>query len=468
MNKFCNTTRLIVLVLLAFVSISTVQAQPEPEIVFDSMFGQQEPRTRWLPPDGFTSPTGVAFTSNDKIVVADKGNNQIQFCDLQGVCVWLGADSIFFRNQAGIFDKPHGIDADQNGRFAVADEDNHAVQSCTLDGACTYSGKTTSQENPPASSLGRWAFPDDVAFDSLGRVYGLDTGNNRVQVLDAGTLNFRDQFGGDGNGLGKFNAAKGISIDNQDMVYIADTGNNRIQICDSKGNNCSAFGSSGTAPGQFDRPSGIEVDHRGFIWVADTGNNRVQVCDKQGACTAFGSFGTDAGQFDEPFDVAVSPAGLLAVVDTNNHRIQFFSTGEFVMNPGLNDAWYDPLTDGQGFFVTVFPEKGTVLVAWFTYDTELPSEDAQSNLGDAGHRWLTALGTFVGNTAVLNVDNTSDGLFDSPRPIIHTPYGTMILTFEDCVSGTVEYDFPSINRQGTVPIQRVAGDNIALCRALRQ
>ena len=43
---------------------------------------------------------------------------------------------------------------------------------------------------------------------------------------------------------------------------------------------------------------------------------------------------------------------------------------------------------------------------------------------------------------------------------------TIILTFENCKEGSVEYDIPSINRQGTVPIQRVANDNIALCRQL--
>lgn len=138
----------------------------------------------------------------------------------------------------------------------------------------------------------------------------------------------------------------------------------------------------------------------------------------------------------------------------------------FVMNAGLNDAWFDPLTDGQGFFVTVFPDIGKVFLAWFTYDTELPPMDAQSNLGDAGHRWLTAIGEIDGNTSVLSIDSTSGGLFDSGTPITHTPDGTFILTFDNCNSGLVEYDILSIGLKGSVPIQRVAGDNIALCEAL--
>ena len=71
---------------------------------------------------------------------------------------------------------------------------------------------------------------------------------------------------------------------------------------------------------------------------------------------------------------------------------------------------------------------------------------------------------------MMDIEMTSGGLFDTPTDIQRTDPpgtdGTIILTFTSCNSGTVEYDIPSINRQGTVPIQRVAGDNIALCEEL--
>ena len=142
----------------------------------------------------------------------------------------------------------------------------------------------------------------------------------------------------------------------------------------------------------------------------------------------------------------------------------------FVMNAGLNDAWFNPLTDGQGFFVTVFPVLGIVNLAWFTYDTVLPDPDASANLGDAGHRWLTATGTIEGNRAVMNIDITSGGLFDTATTIEHTDPagsdGTITLTFEDCNSGLVEYDITSTDQQGSVPIQRITSDNVALCEVL--
>jgi len=140
------------------------------------------------------------------------------------------------------------------------------------------------------------------------------------------------------------------------------------------------------------------------------------------------------------------------------------------INAGLNDAWYNPVTSGQGFFISVFPDLGLVSLAWFTYDTELPPEDAQANLGDAGHRWLTAVGPIVGNQVVMNIELTSGGLFDTASEIQRTDPpgsdGMIILTFTSCHSGSVEFDIPSISRQGTVPIERVAGDNISLCEAL--
>jgi len=104
----------------------------------------------------------------------------------------------------------------------------------------------------------------------------------------------------------------------------------------------------------------------------------------------------------------------------------------FNINPGLSDAWYYEPSSGQGFFITVFPDLGAVSVAWFTYDTELPAEDATANLGDPGHRWLTAFGPIEGNQVIMEIAMTSGGLFDTPTLIDRTDPpgldGTIILT----------------------------------------
>lgn len=139
----------------------------------------------------------------------------------------------------------------------------------------------------------------------------------------------------------------------------------------------------------------------------------------------------------------------------------------FEINFGLSDAWFYPETNGQGFFITVFPVLGAVSLAWFTYDTEFPPEDVVANLGDAGHRWLIGLGPIDGNRSVMEIYVSSGGLFDTATVVEEVMDGSVTLTFDGCNSGTVDYNIISIGRQGTVPIQRVANDNIALCEALR-
>ena len=171
---------------------------------------------------------------------------------------------------------------------------------------------------------------------------------------------------------------------------------------------------------------------------------------------AIGAAGNDGNGID---------SGLVRVYDLNMFNVFSF------INPGLNDAWFNPDTSGQGFYIAVFADRGLVSLAWFTYDTELPPSDAVANLPDPGHRWLTALGPIDGDQAVMNIDITSGGIFDTPTVIEHTDPtgsdGTLILTFENCNSGTIEYDIPSINRQGIIPIQRVTNDNIVFCEALK-
>lgn len=141
----------------------------------------------------------------------------------------------------------------------------------------------------------------------------------------------------------------------------------------------------------------------------------------------------------------------------------------FAINPGLNDAWYNPATDGQGLLFTVFPETQLMFVAWFTFDTERPPEDTPSGIGEPGHRWLIASGPYSGDTATLTVYISEGGVFDAANPAPVTDPagdGTMIIEFADCTAGIVSYEITSAGLSGEIPIQRVAPDNVSLCEDL--
>jgi 6-phosphogluconolactonase (cycloisomerase 2 family) len=174
--------------------------------------------------------------------------------------------------------------------------------------------------------------------------------------------------------------------------------------------------------------------------------------------------------------LSISPDGAYLHVSNNYYdSIGVFKAAiaapnpqKFQINPGLNGSWFYPATAGQGFLIDVFPDSGQIFLAWFTYDTELPAEDAPANLGNAGQRWMTALGSYSDNQAVLDIYQAEGGLFDMSAPApSQTKDGTVIVEFSDCNSGTITYDIPSIDREGVIPIQRIALDNVGLCEALQ-
>jgi len=139
------------------------------------------------------------------------------------------------------------------------------------------------------------------------------------------------------------------------------------------------------------------------------------------------------------------------------------------INAGFNDAWYNPATNGQGFLMTVYPDIQQMFVAWFTYDTERPAEGVEANLGEPGQRWVTAQGSYSGDTANLKIFVTEGGVFDSAEPPVSTDangIGTMTIEFADCTQGLVTYQMTSPNVSGEIPIQRIVGDNEALCQSL--
>lgn len=141
----------------------------------------------------------------------------------------------------------------------------------------------------------------------------------------------------------------------------------------------------------------------------------------------------------------------------------------FRINANLSDAWYDPATEGQGFFISVFPDQRKILVAWFTYDTVSVSHHGTAELGHPGQRWLIAQGSYIGAQAELPVYSMAGGEFDTypPAPTADL-VGSIFLQFENCGSGSVTYDLPGIDRQGVIPIVRVALDNVTHCQRNNQ
>jgi hypothetical protein len=156
----------------------------------------------------------------------------------------------------------------------------------------------------------------------------------------------------------------------------------------------------------------------------------------------------------------------------------------FEINAGLNDAWVSQDAPLQGMFVTVFPDLELIFLAWFTFDSVPLAQAQEINQESSGQfektvnssamfgaddqRWVTAVGSFSGDSASLKAELTTGGIFHSsdPTPSQDTEYGTINLKFNGCSDAIVDYNFPSAMLSGQFNIGRVLNDNVALCEAL--
>ena len=339
------------------------------------------------------------------------------------------------------------------------------------------------------------AYIDDFAT-SIGGPTRMKIGpDNLLYVLQWNGNGRVHRYQLDGTFVGEFTSigisqSIGIDWDNAGNLYVSSFRGRSVRKFDTNGNDQGVFINTNLLG-----PTNIWFDKNGDLLVSDYNGTSVKRFDSNG--NFLSEFMTGLNQSE---GVGIFSSGEILIGNgasksvkmfaaDGNYIKEFVSSGvggliapnavvirndtplnTFTMSAGLNDAWFNPATDGQGFFITVFPDLKFVSLAWFTYDTSLPPGDGSANLDAPGHRWLTAGGSFEGNSVSMDVTITSGGIFDSNTAVQRTnppgSDGTITLSFENCSSGLIEYDLTSIGQQGSVPIQRVAGENITQCETL--
>ncbi|GAG96734.1 unnamed protein product, partial [marine sediment metagenome] len=104
-------------------------------------------------------------------------------------------------------------------------------------------------------------------------------------------------------------------------------------------------------------------------WFFNLADNSANLDNSNGGFTVFGQvIGNGMDVIDQIAALQVwkfdSPFGELPLIDypgsgsvTEDHlvMIDIEEVNDFLINPGLNDAWYYPVTDGQGFLIIVYP-----------------------------------------------------------------------------------------------------------------
>jgi len=83
-------------------------------------------------------------------------------------------------------------------------------------------------------------FPSDIEFDHQGRIYVLDSGNDRIQVFGS-LANYQRTIGRRGKGPGEFFEPTDLAVNATGQLIVADYNNRRVHILNLAGNYLSGF-----------------------------------------------------------------------------------------------------------------------------------------------------------------------------------------------------------------------------------
>lgn len=225
-----------------------------------------------------------------------------------------------------------------------------------------------------------------------------------------------DILSGRSLGIGDFKEPSDLYVDSSGAVYVLDSGNNRLVILDHTGEVSrviSSFQHDG-AEDHFNKPEGLYVTDDGFIYVADTENKRIVVLSPQGELKQIirdPESDLFASNFTfYPTKLAVDKADRVYVVARGVYEgiVQFDDQGGFIgyigtikVNPSAADyIWKLISTQAQreqmALFVPTEFSNLDIDSQGFLYATniDVDSKEPIKRLSPSGHDVLKRYGYF--------------------------------------------------------------------------
>ncbi|TPW18358.1 MAG: hypothetical protein FD129_4, partial [bacterium] len=246
-----------------------------------------------------------------------------------------------------------------------------------------------------------------LSYWSIDGSGNLETPTNLTVIVPPGVLgeNFALSFGGFGSVTGKFNQPTDVAADSAGNIFVMDTGNFRIQKFSPGGTFLQSFGSRGTGPGQFSGFFGpqnlatskgggnvlvsdvsgrkiqeftaagvfvraitgnpafsfngffVDTDRDGNIYVADAGNERVYRFSNTGQ--QIGTFNPSAGTSMRDLAIGFDNSILIGGTNGGTHVIQRYAlTGELLDQwPGIDPNAFHFINIGGGTLIKIFDQS---------------------------------------------------------------------------------------------------------------
>jgi DNA-binding beta-propeller fold protein YncE len=257
-----------------FTAAVNVEAQAQPT---NSLANPYRTIENWAKlPEGrpWGSTAGVAIDRSGNIWAAERcGANSCASSDLAPILEFDSSGKLLTSFGAGMFVFPHGITVDREGNVWVTDGDGkggkgHQVFKFSPKGKILL---TLGKAGVAGDSEDTFNKPSAVAIAANGDIFVADGhgGNSNARIVKFSKAGkFLMAWGKKGSAPGELNIPHALAFDSKGRLFVADRGNNRIQIFDQSGKFIDQWQ-------QFSRPSGIFIDRHDVIYVADSESGSV-------------------------------------------------------------------------------------------------------------------------------------------------------------------------------------------------
>lgn len=283
-----------------------------------------------------SSPTGLAFDSQDSLFVADATQNVVRKITSDGIISTVaGSGTAGFGGDGGLatvamLKSPHGVAVDTQGNLYIADSFNHRIRKVNALGIIsTLAGTDGPYITAGPAIQAKLELPLDVAVDTQGNLYVSEFSSGVVRKVStdgiistvAGKARFTLPVDGGAATLSGLRP-HGIALNAKGELYIADADDNSINMPNSAGNN---------------RIRKVTLD--GLIATV-AGNGTRGFSGDGGMATA--------ATISSPWTIAFDAQGSWYFSDQNNHRVR--KVTPFFPGGGESDFTI-PAEDGSELYV---------------------------------------------------------------------------------------------------------------------